>query len=534
MKTLRAAGYCRTSSETQRDNTSIPEQKKRIENFIDCNGWTFTKFYVDACKSGSKLEGRDGFEQAMKDAAKDRFDILVPFDPTRYGRNGVDILNTLRTFKREYGKHVVDTKGSLDTRRTDVLGNYVHAGMAEQEKLNFLDRTKNGKLRRALEENRPLGPKRPFGRIWDKATKTWSIDKKQQALIAEVAARYLKGESLPVLARETGMNHANLCKVLRDRCGETWPQTIRCKELGIDETVQTKVPRLLPDKTIQEIRERLKANRTYRHKPPISKHGYLLSGHVFCAECGYTMFGQRNPNRRRYYRHAHAHRDRPCSLDPKPWVNADLIEDQILIELFNTLGNPVLLEKAIKTATPNCDELAKRRKKLEEEIERIERQRKTILGLIRKDAITATQAEADLLEVKDREATLNGQLDKLLANSYTEDVQQLFVEHGKDGDIFVHDGHSDQLYAGGNDLGTWLLMSRDEKRALVTTAFAKPLPDGKPPGVYVSPAGGARFGPKTFHYRIEGLVRVTSRAMSLQGRDLPGCRSRGRILRLDV
>ena len=33
---LRAVGYCRTSSENQRDNTSIPVQKREIEHFIDC------------------------------------------------------------------------------------------------------------------------------------------------------------------------------------------------------------------------------------------------------------------------------------------------------------------------------------------------------------------------------------------------------------------------------------------------------------------------------------------------------------------
>ena len=40
-KPLRAVGYCRTSGEGQRDNTSIPRQRDAILAFCKLNDWQF-------------------------------------------------------------------------------------------------------------------------------------------------------------------------------------------------------------------------------------------------------------------------------------------------------------------------------------------------------------------------------------------------------------------------------------------------------------------------------------------------------------
>jgi len=44
---LRAAGYCRTSGEGQRDNTSLPRQRESIESLCKQNGWAVAHLYID-------------------------------------------------------------------------------------------------------------------------------------------------------------------------------------------------------------------------------------------------------------------------------------------------------------------------------------------------------------------------------------------------------------------------------------------------------------------------------------------------------
>jgi DNA invertase Pin-like site-specific DNA recombinase len=78
-KKLRAVGYCRTSGEGQRDNTSIPRQKNEIERFIASNEWEFVGHYVDECKSGATVAGRDDFKRMLRGGANDEYDIVVPY-----------------------------------------------------------------------------------------------------------------------------------------------------------------------------------------------------------------------------------------------------------------------------------------------------------------------------------------------------------------------------------------------------------------------------------------------------------------------
>jgi hypothetical protein len=89
----------------------------------------------------------------------------------------------------------------------------------------------------------------------------------RQSRIEDVARRYLAGEPLPKLATQSRVNHSNLCKVLRERCGPLWVQRVRCRELGIDEEINTTVPELLPPETVRAI------GRRRRVSAPLGRRG---------------------------------------------------------------------------------------------------------------------------------------------------------------------------------------------------------------------------------------------------------------------
>src|SRR5262249_32632685 len=84
---------------------------------------------------------------------------------------------------------------------------------------------------------------------------------------------------------------------------------------------------------------------------------------------------------------------------------------------------------------------------------------------------------------------------------------------GPDGKERVHNtvilyddaGNTDLL--GGSDVDSFLAMTRREKRALIESAFGRPLRGGKPPGVYVSPAAGsAPYGPTGWDFTLRGQL----------------------------
>jgi hypothetical protein len=236
------------------------------------------------------------------------------------------------------------------------------------------------------------------------------------------------------------------------------------------------------------------------------------------------MFGQTNHNGHRYYRHCHTHRDRKCTLHPKPWVRADKLEAAVLQELFATFGNPAAIERAIKQAIPDCDHLLRKREHIEEEVGKNETAVDRILDHVAKETISQEQADRKLKEIKERKTLLLEERDRLNdALAELPDAELLKrihvqVEEFADGtkSIFLYDDdgfpcdEDGNPYTGGNDLPSWFEMlgkeGRKDRRALIESVFNEPMGDGTPSGVYISPVGGARFGPKPFSYQIKGRL----------------------------
>lgn len=531
-KPLRFAALIRVSTEKQeRQGESLRTQRKQIEQAVAQLGGEVVRWYGGQEHATAGWE-RAELERLLIDAETKRktFAAVMVANADRWSRDNVQNeigLNRLkdagvRFFVLQQEHDLYTPEARLYLAMTATIGEYQARNQNKKSIESRIERAKRG---------RPSCGKRPFGRIWDKERECWQVDPAKKALIADVAERYLAGESLSALAKEHGINHSHLCKVLRERCGDTWSVKFEPKGLNICETVELKVPRLLPEKTIRAVRQRLTANRTYAHKPPKPKYEYLLSGHVFCAECGYAMFGQMNHGNRRYYRHAHSERTRACSINPRPWVRADALEQTIVSHLFNTLGNPAAIERAVKAAIPEDGKARRRAERIKKEIAKIERARNRVLGLIEKDLITDEQAEQKVRELKDREAKYQQELDQLaatLANVPDEDGLKYYVERIGDG-IMLLDQYGNR-YAGGNDVQSFLAMNGKDRRKLIETAFAAPTPGGAPAGVYLTPAGGKRHGSKRFNYDLKGQLpigtgRVVPRAKHCTTAGLLGLRS---------
>jgi len=510
-KSLRFAALIRVSTEKQeRKGESLRTQAVQIGQSVQSMGGRIVARYAGQEHATAGWE-RAQLSKLLADAAKPHrsFDAVMVADATRWSRDNVASDTGLETLRdcgvrffvlgTEYD--LFNPEARMFLRMSATIGAY-HAHSQNKKSIeNRIERAKRGV---------PTCGKLPFGRVWDDAQEAWRLDETKQAMIADVAKRYLAGESLQRLAKEYRVNYANLCKTLRERCGDKWLIAFSAAELNIHETVTLEIPRLLPEATIRAIRLRLQGNRTYLHKPARSKHDYILAGRVFCAACGFNFMGQLNAGKRRYYRHAHHERALTCPLSsPRPWIRADKIEAEIIRKVFDTLGNPAAIERAVKAAVPNCDKALEQTAHVEAELAKIDRARKRVLDLIDKDAVTDAQAETKLRELKERETSLRIELDHLAATMPNAKKTFRLSVHILEGDaadgIIIEDEHGN-TYAGGNDVASFLVMTKEDRRKLIETAFSGHLPDGKPTGVYLTPIGGDRHGPKRFNYQLRGKL----------------------------
>ncbi len=95
---LKAAAYIRVSTQEDMQMGSFEMQKIHFLDVIRNNPrYELARLYCDEGISGTQVHNRAEFQQMIEDAKDGKIDIVLTKSITRFGRNIVDILTTLRT-----------------------------------------------------------------------------------------------------------------------------------------------------------------------------------------------------------------------------------------------------------------------------------------------------------------------------------------------------------------------------------------------------------------------------------------------------
>ncbi len=102
-----AVGYARRS--TDRQEQSIPDQKKAIEAFAKRQGLRLLRFYDDDAISGTTTGERQGFLSLVADAGRRScpFRYVIVYDVKRFGRVDNDEAGYYRHLLRSHGVEVI-------------------------------------------------------------------------------------------------------------------------------------------------------------------------------------------------------------------------------------------------------------------------------------------------------------------------------------------------------------------------------------------------------------------------------------------
>lgn len=111
----RTAGYARVSTASDEQFTSYEAQVDYYTQYIKSNPeWEFVKVYTDEGISGVMTKHRDGFNEMIEDALNGKIDLIVTKSVSRFARNTVDSLVTVRKLK-EKGVEVYFEKENIYT-----------------------------------------------------------------------------------------------------------------------------------------------------------------------------------------------------------------------------------------------------------------------------------------------------------------------------------------------------------------------------------------------------------------------------------
>lgn len=99
-KKRRVAGYARVSTDMEDQQTSYAAQCDYYTNYIQSReDWEFVKLYSDEGISATSTRHREGFNQMVEDALAGRIDLIITKSVSRFARNTVDSLSTIRRLK---------------------------------------------------------------------------------------------------------------------------------------------------------------------------------------------------------------------------------------------------------------------------------------------------------------------------------------------------------------------------------------------------------------------------------------------------
>ena len=111
----KVAGYARVSTDSEEQLTSYEAQVDYYTRYIRSNpDWIFVDVYTDEGISALNTAHREGFNRMIEDALAGKINLIVTKSVSRFARNTVDSLTTIRLLK-EHGVEVYFEKESIWT-----------------------------------------------------------------------------------------------------------------------------------------------------------------------------------------------------------------------------------------------------------------------------------------------------------------------------------------------------------------------------------------------------------------------------------
>ena len=131
---LRVAAYCRVSTDSEEQLTSYKTQMKVYSEMIAAKKeWQFAGLYADEGISGTRADKRPEFNRMINDCLAGKIDYIITKSVSRFARNTVDCLDTVRMLKSR-GIGVYFEEQNIDTLKSDSeLYLVIYAGFAQSE-----------------------------------------------------------------------------------------------------------------------------------------------------------------------------------------------------------------------------------------------------------------------------------------------------------------------------------------------------------------------------------------------------------------
>ena len=362
IRSIRVCAYCRVSTDDDGQYHSYDAQMEYYKGLIQKNpAWKFCGIYADEGISGTSRWGREDFQRMLEECEKGRIDLILTKSITRFARNTVDTLSTVRHLK-EIGVSVYFEKEHLNTMTEESEGILtVYGAVAQQESENISQNVHWSAVNRFRHGTFVIS-RRPYGYDKDEA-KELAVKKDEAAWVRRMASMYMNGMSGVRIAEYLNQNQ------VAAPYGGLWSSEAVLRILFNEKTVgdclhqKTYSTGTVPFRTernhgkkpqyfirddhegilcrdeqmrLQQIKRHRLGHRA-RMKSCGNEGAYILSGKVVCGECG-RVFIRKKEQRQKGVSikwRCPGHRSEACQCYTNEIWEADI--ERMFVNTFNTL-----------------------------------------------------------------------------------------------------------------------------------------------------------------------------------------------------
>ena len=366
----RAVAYARFSSNLQREE-SIEAQLRAIQAYCDANDFVLVATYIDRAISGTSAEKRPEFLRMIADSELKQFDVVCVHKLDRFARNRYDSAFYKNLLKKA-GVRLISVLENLSDDPESVILEGVLESLSEYYSLNLAREIRKGLQENALAGKATGAP--PLGYSISEE-KRYVINEREAEAVKLIFQMYLEGHGYGDIIttlnskgyrtrRGQPFGKNSLYAILRNEKYTgvyTYVRDVSKNPTGkykrfdgeYDPEYVIKIPGIIPpiisEDDYNKVQEKMKER---RHKAArfSAKQEYLLSGKVFCAECGSSYAGNSRkprPSHPLYVSYKctrHNQKDKTCR---NPEINRNKLESIVLECLSNALFNPKIVPDLI-------------------------------------------------------------------------------------------------------------------------------------------------------------------------------------------
>lgn len=197
----KVAAYARVSTDHEEQQSSYEAQVDYYTHYIQSReDWEFVAVYADEGITGCNTKNRDGFNRMVEDALAGRIDLIITKSVSRFARNTVDSLSTIRKLKEHGTECYFEKEGIFTFDGKGELLLTIMASLAQEESRSISENCTWGQRKRFADGKVTV----PFGRFlgYDRGEDgNLVVNPEQAKLVRRIYGLFLTGMSPALIAR---------------------------------------------------------------------------------------------------------------------------------------------------------------------------------------------------------------------------------------------------------------------------------------------------------------------------------------------